>query len=155
MEVDMSAPFLNILQLCRTLTINPACGLIVTSKNHFFTHKFLSLNIAIYPSSHSDCKDEEGGLSKRQIRVMWLNQFLLQCPKSKKCSNCLPSPLPLAIIEAPLSPSHEGESFWSKRKHSLHRAEDHAPRNDRECRGVVGEVVEPLADSQRCHSSIV
>ena len=71
-------------------------GLIVTSKNNIFTHEFRSLNIAIYQSSHSDCKDEEVMLSKRRIRVVWLNPFLLQCPQMLKVFQ-LPPVSPICV----------------------------------------------------------
>ena len=56
--------------------------------------KYINFGLVVDSTScYSDCKDEEGRLSKMRIRNVCLNPFLLQCQRSKKCYNCLPSPL--------------------------------------------------------------
>ena len=130
----------------------PGWGLIVTSKNYFFMHEFRSLNIAISQSFHFDCKDEEGRLLKRRIRVVWLNPFLLQCQKSKKCYNIAPPPrLPQSPMCWTPPAAYSGDSLSWASKSGVTEPEGTRPLQRKIRRGRIPQIENEVAQI-RCLS---
>ena len=114
-------------------------------------YEFRPLTIAISSSSQYDCTDKEGRLSKRRIRVVWLNPFTLQRQRSKKCYNWPPSPRRLFFFSYSRLPRGIPRSHSHKINELLEFPRNHC-RNGRKERGLKQQF--PRSYSTAIHAVI-